>query len=133
HGLLLIEDCAQAYLATPAGGDRYAGTYGHLGCFSLQQTKHISCGDGGLVITADPALARRAALFADKGWPRDSGERVHLFLGLNYRLTELQAAVARAQLAQLPDIVAARRRTAARLTAALAGLPGLTAPEDRGD
>jgi dTDP-4-amino-4,6-dideoxygalactose transaminase len=67
HGIVLIEDCAQAYLAPV--GDALAGRIGHLGCFSLQQTKHISAGDGGLVVTDDAALARRMRLFADKGWP----------------------------------------------------------------
>lgn len=131
HGILLIEDCAQAYLTrTPDGA--LAGTVGHLGCFSLQQSKHITAGDGGLTISDDPALARRARLFADKAWPRDTGERVHLFLGLNYRMTELQAAVARVQLGRLQDVVARRRSGALRLTEAIAPLTGLTAPEPEG-
>src|SRR5690606_38474407 len=96
HGLMLIEDSAQAYLTRcPAG--RLAGTVGRIGCSSLQQSKHITAGDGGLCITDDAALARRMRLFADKGWPRDTDERTHLFLSVNYRMTELQAAVARAQ------------------------------------
>ena len=64
-------------------------------------------------------------LFADKGWPRDTGERTHLFFGLNYRMTELQAAVARAQLSKLPGVVERRRRTGAAAIAGLSGLPGL--------
>src|SRR5690625_7014563 len=57
-GVLLIEDCAQAYLARERPADPVVGTIGHLGCFSLQQTKHITTGDGGLVITDDAKLAR---------------------------------------------------------------------------
>ncbi|MGI5291850.1 DegT/DnrJ/EryC1/StrS family aminotransferase [Nonomuraea polychroma] len=118
HGLTLIEDCAQAWLAELPGGGRYAGTAGHVGTLSLQQWKHITCGDGGLTITSDDELARRMRLFTDKGWDRAAG-RSHESLGLNYRMTELQAAVARAQLAKLPGVVESRRRTAVELIEAL--------------
>ncbi|MEU8356754.1 DegT/DnrJ/EryC1/StrS family aminotransferase [Nonomuraea sp. NPDC048882] len=123
HGLTLIEDCAQAWLTELPGG-ALAGTAGHVGTLSLQQWKHITCGDGGLTVTDDDELARRMRLFADKGWDRAAG-RSHESLGLNYRMTELQAAVARAQLAKLPGVVAARRRTAAALVEALRGLDGV--------
>ncbi|WP_205857259.1 DegT/DnrJ/EryC1/StrS family aminotransferase, partial [Phytoactinopolyspora endophytica] len=53
HGIVLIEDCAQAYLTRCAPDGALAGTVGHLGCFSLQQTKHITAGDGGLTVTGD--------------------------------------------------------------------------------
>lgn len=130
HGLVLIEDCAQAFGTLTDRGE-LAGTVGHLGCFSLQQSKHITCGDGGIVITSSADLDRRARLFADKAWPRDTDERTHLFLGLNYRMTELQAAVARAQLAKLDSIIADRRRAAARLAAAVEDLDGIrTRPVD---
>jgi len=131
HGIVLIEDCAQAYLA--AVGDTFAGRIGHIGCFSLQQTKHISAGDGGLVVTDDAALARRMRLFADKGWPRDTDERTYLFLALNYRMTELVGAVTRAQLSRLRDIVADRRTAAARTTKGISDLAGITVPPDDGD
>jgi len=130
HGLMLIEDCAQAWLTELPGGG-LAGTVGEVGCLSLQQWKHITCGDGGLVITDDDLLARRMRLFSDKGWDRAAGRSYESF-GLNYRMTELQAAVARAQLAKLPGVVAARRRTAARLLDALAGLDGLELPRPEG-
>jgi dTDP-4-amino-4,6-dideoxygalactose transaminase len=125
HDLILIEDAAQAYLTRCAPDGALAGTVGHLGCFSLQQSKHLTAGDGGLTISDDEQLARRARLFADKAWPRDTDERTHLFLGLNYRMSELQAAVAREQLKKLSDVVEARSKAAEQLTAALAGLPGL--------
>lgn len=127
HGLILIEDCAQAYLTRCAPDGALAGTVGHLGCFSLQQSKHITAGDGGLTISNDAALARRARLFADKAWPRDTNERTHLFFGLNYRMTELQAAVAREQLKKLSWVVDARRKAAEPLTAAIGELSGLSA------
>jgi perosamine synthetase len=128
RGVAVIEDCAQAYLTVPPGPGGPAGTRGDIGCFSLQQTKHISAGDGGLTVTDDAGLARRMRLFADKGWPRDSGERTHLFLGLNYRMTELVGAVARVQLTRLAGVVAARREVARRLVAGLADLRGLRVP-----
>ncbi|MGO1258845.1 MAG: DegT/DnrJ/EryC1/StrS family aminotransferase, partial [Brachybacterium sp.] len=84
-GILLIEDCAQAYLARERPEEPLVGAVGHLGCFSLQQSKHITTGDGGLVLTDDPQLARAMRLFADKAWPRDTGERTYLSFALNYR------------------------------------------------
>src|SRR5690606_18592587 len=121
---------AQAYLTRcPVPGrsePALAGTVGHLGCFSLQQSKHITAGDGGLTIGNDDTLLRRARLFADKAWPRDTAERTHLFLGLNYRMTELQAAVARAQLPKLAGVVESRRAAARPLTRAVEELDGLS-------
>jgi perosamine synthetase len=91
--LFVIEDCSQAYGTMYKG--RRCGTIGHFGCFSLQASKHITTGDGGLTITNDDALGERARLFADKGWPLYSadGARNYLFFGLNYHMTELTAAV----------------------------------------
>ena len=128
RGIKVIEDCAQAYLTVPDGDGSLAGTRGDIGCFSLQQSKHITAGDGGLSVTTDPHLAERMRLFADKGWPRDTGQRTHLFLGLNYRMTELVGAVARVQLTRLKGVVDARRRIARRLVEELADLPGLRVP-----
>ncbi|WP_019632102.1 DegT/DnrJ/EryC1/StrS family aminotransferase [Actinomadura atramentaria] len=130
HGLALVEDCAQAWLGTVPSGEP-VGRYGDVACFSLQQYKHITSGDGGLAITADPALARRMRLFMDKGWDRSIG-RKHLMYGLNYRMTELAAAVARAQLGKVAGVVARRRERAARLLDALADLPGLGLPSPDG-
>ncbi|TDE10696.1 DegT/DnrJ/EryC1/StrS family aminotransferase [Jiangella asiatica] len=131
HGLMLIEDCAQAY-RTPCPPDgALAGTIGHVGCFSLQQTKHITAGEGGLTITDDADLARRAGLFADKGWPRGV-DRTHLMLGLNYKMTELHAAVAREQLKKLDDIVDCRQKAAEPLVHAMKALDGVETGETEG-
>ncbi|OYN87878.1 DegT/DnrJ/EryC1/StrS family aminotransferase [Parenemella sanctibonifatiensis] len=124
RGIAVIEDCAQAYLAQPKGKDGYVGSFGDIGCFSLQQSKHITAGDGGFTITNDDDIARRMRLFSDKGWPRDTGERTHLRLGLNYRMTDLTAAVARAQLPKLPSIVGDRRTIAKRIIDAV-DMPGI--------
>ncbi|MCX4586973.1 DegT/DnrJ/EryC1/StrS aminotransferase family protein [Streptomyces sp. NBC_01481] len=129
HGLVLIEDCAQAWLGEDADG-RLLGTVGDIACFSLQQYKHITAGDGGLALTDDPALARHMRLFMDKGWDRAEG-RIHREPGLNYRMPELVAAVARAQLTKVADVVRVRRERAEQLAAAIAGIPGVEMPTRR--
>jgi perosamine synthetase len=129
HRIPLIEDCAQAQLSTLNG--RLAGTIGDVGCFSFNNTKHLNCGEGGMVVTNDPALARRARLFADKAWPREQADRYSLFLGQNYRLNELEGAVALVGLRRLEENVAARRRAAERIFERVAGVPGLTIPAQR--
>jgi dTDP-4-amino-4,6-dideoxygalactose transaminase len=122
----VIEDCAQAYLARSGG--RYVGTLGAIGCFSLQQGKHITAGEGGLVVTDDPELARRMKLFVNKAWGYGDPKPDHYFLALNGRMTELQGAVTLAQLDKLADGVARRRAMARRLTEKLADLPGIETP-----
>lgn len=130
HDLAVIEDAAQAFLAQDDldGLIQNVGTIGHLGAFSLQQGKHATTGEGGFVITDDPDLARRARVFVNKAWPYGEANPDHEFLALNYRITELQSAVARAQLGKLPAAVAHRIALANRLSAALADVPGVRAP-----
>jgi len=113
HGLSVVEDCAQAYCCGYKG--KWVGQLTEMGCFSLNQHKHIQCGDGGMIVTDDNELAYRAQLFADKGWPRSGPLRDHLLLAPNYRVTELQAAVAVAQLQRLNTIVADRVRISRRI------------------
>lgn len=127
HGIPVIEDCAQAQLAELDG--RLAGTMGQMGCFSFNNTKHLNCGEGGMVVTNDDALARRARLFADKAWPRDEAERYSLFLGQNYRLNELEGAVALVGLRRLDENVESRRRAVERVYERIAGVPGISIPE----
>jgi dTDP-4-amino-4,6-dideoxygalactose transaminase len=128
HGLALIEDCAQAHGAEYGG--RKVGTFGDLGCFSLQQSKQISCGDGGFTLVNRRDLEERARLFVDKGWMRHGEARGHRFLGMNYRITELQAAVAVAQMRKLPRLLASRRASALELTRQLRETPGIVLPAD---
>jgi len=126
RGIPVIEDCAQAYLATQNG--RLVGTIGTIGAFSLQQGKHMTTGEGGITITSDPTHARRMTLFSDKAWGYGDPQPDHYFLALNYRMSDLQGAVARAQLGKLDRVVARRQASAAKLTAQLAGLPGIALP-----
>jgi dTDP-4-amino-4,6-dideoxygalactose transaminase len=120
----VIEDCAQSYLCYYKG--RLAGTMGDMGCFSLNDFKHISAGDAGMVLTDDDKLAERAQLFLDKGYARDGSGRRPPFLAPNYRPSELHAAVAIAQLRKLPGIVAQRNRLGDRLTEKIKGVPGIS-------
>jgi len=123
HKLYVIEDCAQAHDAEWDG--RRVGTIGDLGCFSLQQSKQITTGDGGIVITNDDDLADRARMFHDKFYDRSGANRGVLRLGVNYRMTELQGAVALAQTRKLDSILGRRRHTAERLTACLQEIEGI--------
>lgn len=122
HDLHLIEDAAQAHGA--AIGNRRTGSFG-TGCFSLYATKNLQCGEGGLVTTADDALADRLRLL------RNQGMRVRYqyeAAGHNWRLTDLQAAIAVPQVARLAQATAARVAHAAFLTQGMAELPGLVTP-----
>jgi dTDP-4-amino-4,6-dideoxygalactose transaminase len=123
RGVPLVEDCCQAHLTRYQG--RLCGTLGAIGCFSLQQSKHMTCGDGGICITADADLADRMSRFRDKGWTRQPGARRYPFLGLNYRMTELHAAVALAQLEKVRDVVETRHALGERLSDAIRDLPGV--------
>jgi perosamine synthetase len=127
-GVPLIEDCAQAHGCTYRG--RPVGSFGAVGCFSLNEFKHIACGDGGVVVIDDDALARKLRLATDKAYDRSPGVAVRdpRFLANNYRMTELQAAVAIAQLEKLPSIIARRRSWCDRLTDQFRDLPGLILP-----
>jgi perosamine synthetase len=126
RGIPVIEDSAQALLARYDG--RPVGTLGAIGTFSLQQGKHVTVGEGGLVVTNDDALARRMYLFINKAWGYGDPQPDHYFLALNYRMSELHGAVAVAQLPKLDGSVEGRMATAARLTGQVRDLPGLRTP-----
>jgi dTDP-4-amino-4,6-dideoxygalactose transaminase len=91
----------------------------------------MTTGDGGIVITRDRERAAYMGLFADKAWPREGSVRTHLFLGQNYRMTELQGAVALAQLQKVQRVVARRRYLAAQLAVQLSDVPGVHPPYER--
>jgi dTDP-4-amino-4,6-dideoxygalactose transaminase len=130
HGVLLIEDAAEAlgagYLAGPLAG-RQVGTIGIVGCFSFNGNKIITTGGGGMIATADEALATRAKHLTTQA--RLPGpEYLHDEIGYNYRLTNLAAALGVAQLERLPAFIERKQQIAARYDAAFDGLPGLTVP-----
>lgn len=137
HGLKVIEDCAQANGATYKG--RPVGSLGHMGAFSFCQDKIITTGgEGGMVTTADPALWERAWSYKDHGKSFDAVYRrthapgfrwLHESFGTNFRMTELQAAIGRRQLAKLPDWTERRRRNMARLNDGFKTMPALRVVE----
>lgn len=130
HGLKIVEDAAQAPGARWRG--RYAGTIGDAGVFSFQQSKNIMTGEGGMILTDDPEVARRARLIANHGEAvlTDNHTDADLtdMIGMNFRMPELCAAVGRAQLAKLDRVNDWRNANYRILIDRLAALPGLTAP-----
>ena len=122
----VIEDSAQAFMAKHNG--QYVGSFGTVGCFSLQQGKHITTGEGGICTTNDPAIARRIYLFINKAWGYGDPNPDHYFVALNYRMTELQGAVAVAQLPKLTGVAEHRAMMADKLTAKLKDMNGIETP-----
>lgn len=124
RGLHVVEDAAQAHGAAYAG--RGAGAFG-IGCFSFYATKNITTGEGGMITTADAAVADRLRVLRNQGM---RARYQYEMAGHNYRMTDLHAAVGLPQVARIADIADRRRRNAARLTAGLADLPGLRLPRE---
>lgn len=127
HNWWLIEDAAQAPYATLDG--QRMGTWGDIGCFSLQQGKHFSCGEGGLTLTRNPDLARRIRLFHDKAWGYGDAQPDHYFAAPNYRMTELAGAVAVAQLERVEAVVRDRQTSAHAFLERISDLPGVFAQQ----
>lgn len=127
HRLTVIADAAQAHSAQVAGRSVGAAS---TAAFSLYGSKNITCGEGGVVTTTDDEVADRLRLIRNHGM---RGRYEHVMPGSNYRLTELQAAIATVQLGRLPEINRRRAAHAARLTAGLTDLPGLITPRQPTD
>jgi len=135
YNLKVIEDCAQAYLTEYKG--RLTGTIGDYGCFSTNDFKHISTGDGGIV-TVNSGLEEdyiRTHAFADKNYERIGNvvNRTPKSLAPNYRMTELQGAVGIAQLKKLDWICDRRNKLGTALNDGLKDLPALTTMDIRED
>lgn len=123
HGLLVIEDCAQAHGAVYDG--RKVGAWGAAGCFSFYPTKNLGClGDGGAVTTDDPEIYERLMSLRQYGWDE---KRISRIPGFNSRLDELQAAALRVKLGRLAECNDRRRAVAGAYTERLGDLP-LTLP-----
>ena len=122
YGLTVVEDATESLGALYRG--RPLGQWSRLTCFSFNGNKLMTTGGGGMLVTDDPELARRA-LYLTTQAKDDPVEFVHREIGYNYRLTSVQAALGCAQLERLPGFVAAKRRIAARYAAALGDLPGI--------
>jgi len=130
YGVLLIEDAAEALGASYIGGTlsgQQVGTVGELGCYSFNGNKIITSGGGGMVTTADPALAKRAKHLATQA-KIPGPEYLHDEIGFNYRLTNIAAALGVAQLEQLKQFLKKKREIAHRYDEAFGNLPGITLP-----
>jgi 8-amino-3,8-dideoxy-alpha-D-manno-octulosonate transaminase len=139
HGLKLLEDCAEAVGATYRG--QSVGTYGDIAIFSFQYHKFMTSGEGGMVACQDPTLYERAVRFHDLGMVRPyhaviKKPSVPAFAGDQFRMTELTAAMALAQLRKVDFIKQHCRKMSARIMAGIKGLKGVTPrriPDPAGD
>lgn len=132
HGLALIDDACHALGGSYRG--RPVGSLADLNAFSLHPVKHVTTGEGGVITTADPELARRMRLFRNHGISSDHRQREAqgswfyqmVDLGYNYRLTDIQCALGLSQLRKLPQWVARRQEIAQQYDAAFADIPAIT-------
>ena len=130
HGLRVIEDAAQS--CGSFYRDRRVGTLGDVGCFSFQLEKNITSGEGGIVVTDDPEVFRRATIYSDQGgqfWTSHAGVRDTVggqpVIGENLRMTEIAGAILGCQLAKLPVILNRIERNTGIVRRALEAIDGL--------
>ena len=125
HGLAVVEDACQAWLAEYQG--RKAGTLGDVGCFSFQESKNLPSGEGGAITSMSAELIDRCNSYHNCGRAVGTFKGTGSFTrGVNYRLTQMQAAILLQQFDKLQKETAIRRASAAYLDAALAQIPGIT-------
>ena len=126
--LFLIEDAAEAHGAEYGG--RKVGTFGIISAFSFYANKIITTGEGGMVVTDNKKLAKRVAVLKDMAFnPRK--RFIHNYLGYNYRMTNIQAAIGLAQMKKINEFIERRRRNAVRYGQLLKDIPGITLPVER--
>jgi len=126
HDLLLLEDACQAIGGTYDG--KPLGSIGDLGCFSFDYVKTITCGEGGAVITKNESYYQNAHKYSDHGHDHvgnNRGAEEHPFLGYNFRISEMNAAVGVAQLSRLDEFIAIQKRNYTILREALSSIPEL--------
>ena len=129
HGLKLLCDTAQAPGALV--GNAFTGTFADIGGFSLNYHKHIHCGEGGVLVTNDDRLAERLCLIrnhAEAVIRSDKPSELCNMLGFNFRMGEIEAAIASVQLTKLAPRVESRQRISAELNAGLSALHGIKVP-----
>ena len=132
RGIILIEDNAQAPLATEQG--RYCGTVGHISVFSLNRHKHVHTGEGGMCCTDDGGLAQRLQMIrnhAEAVVGEAAVDDITNMVGFNFRMTELSAAIGLVQLAHIEDHINRRKCVGDALSQGVEGLQGLDAPQVR--
>jgi perosamine synthetase len=127
HNLRVIEDACEAIGAEYRG--RKVGGFGDLGVFSFYPNKAITTGEGGVVVTRDPALARTIRALRNQGRMDDDGWLEHSLLGYNYRLPDINCALGIAQLERIESILARREAVATRYHEILKAYPHITSPD----
>jgi 8-amino-3,8-dideoxy-alpha-D-manno-octulosonate transaminase len=137
HGLLLLEDACQSIGATYNG--KFLGTIGDAGTFSFDFVKTITCAEGGAVLTKSEDVYNKCDGYTDHGHDHkgvDRGADLHPFLGYNFRISELHAAVGLAQIKRLPEFLSIQKRNQAALKNILQQIPGIKfrrLPDEEGD
>jgi perosamine synthetase len=125
HGLQIIEDAAEAH--GQSYRERPCGSFGDLSTFSFYPNKHITTGEGGMIVTDREDLAERCRLLRNLCFEPQK-RFVHSELGWNFRMTNLQAALGLAQLERLDEFIARKRRMGRRYTELFSGIPGIQLP-----
>lgn len=137
HNLILLEDACQSIGGTYKG--KALGTFGHAGTFSFDYVKTMTCGEGGVVMTNDRDVYIKCDGYTDHGHDHlgaDRGADLHPFIGYNYRISELHAAVGLAQIKRLPDFLSTQKKNHAALKNILAQVPEVSfrrIPDPAGD
>jgi len=137
HNLVLIEDACQSIGGSYKG--QALGTIGDVGCYSFDSVKTISCGEGGAVITNNEAIYNYSHMFSDHGHDHvgnDRGAEDHPIMGLNFRISEMNAALGLAQLRKLDRIIAIQRKNKATIKKEMQNLDGVSfreIPDPEGD
>lgn len=137
HKLLLLEDACQSIGAKYK--DKYVGTIGDAGTFSFDFVKTITCGEGGVVMTNSEDIYVKCDGYSDHGHDHagiDRGADLHPFLGYNFRLSELHAALGLAQIKRLNEFLEIQKRNHAQLKSILSQIPEITyrvIPDETGD
>jgi 8-amino-3,8-dideoxy-alpha-D-manno-octulosonate transaminase len=137
HQLILLEDACQSIGGTYKG--KALGTIGHAGTFSFDFVKTITCGEGGVVMTNDQEVYTKADAYTDHGHDHigvDRGADLHPFLGYNFRISELHAAVGLAQIRKLDQFLIIQKKNQSILKSYLEKVPGIefrTVPDPAGD
>ncbi|GAA5214608.1 DegT/DnrJ/EryC1/StrS family aminotransferase [Corallincola platygyrae] len=137
YNIVLMEDACQAIGGSYKG--KMLGTIGDVGCFSFDSVKTITCGEGGAVITNNPEIYNHAHMFTDHGHDHvgnDRGAESHPIMGLNFRISEMNAAVGVAQLRKLDKIVEIQRRNKKLIKDAMASIEEVSfreIPDEAGD
>ena len=137
HHLILLEDACQSIGGTYKG--KALGTIGHAGTFSFDFVKTITCGEGGVVMTNDVDVYTKADAYTDHGHDHlgvDRGADLHPFLGYNFRISELHAAVGLAQIKKLDQFLTIQKKNQSILKSYLEKVPGITfrtVPDPAGD